>query len=271
MAHTWWSHHLYCPDCYGGAGGCTDNLFPTLHSPSSWFIFVWPALLHLLNCQLFRLEQLPNPLIHMEQGGTTESFFFFLFFIFILNCAVNCAYPVFFFFASVSCCYSSCFILRNRMKFEVWYKKWEESPVLLLCYYVWTRHTWLAVYVFAAVGWRDELCKCMSNVWWFLPCLHPHILLDSSLPLDRNITSQSRMTMTTESNYYFQLLPCRSVSWLEYAMMATAPLNERQHNFVHTLELAEIFGPPQWAHSSITLRLFVPAYQCWVVFSFCIY
>jgi hypothetical protein len=89
MAHTWWSHHLYCPDCYGGAGGCTDNLFPTLHSPSSWFIFVWPALLHLLNCQLFRLEQLPNPLIRMEQGGTTESFFFFFHFYFELRCKLR--------------------------------------------------------------------------------------------------------------------------------------------------------------------------------------
>ena len=26
---------------------------------------------------------------------------------------------------------------------------------------------------------------------------------------------------------------------------AAAHLNERQHNFVHTPELAEIFGPPQ--------------------------
>jgi hypothetical protein len=53
----------------------------------------------------------------------------------------------------------------------------------------------------------------------------PHILLDSrrppAQPTDRNITSQSRMTMTTESNYYFASLSLAlksssSVSWLEY-------------------------------------------------------
>lgn len=63
-----WSHHLYyVPTVTAGAGGCTDNLFSTLLSPSSWFIFVWPAPLHLLNCQLF-WRGLPNPLYTNTSG-----------------------------------------------------------------------------------------------------------------------------------------------------------------------------------------------------------
>ena len=81
--------------------GCTDNLFSTLHSPSSWFIFVCPTLPHLLNCQLFRRE-LPQPLSYTnirtkqhnrKRENVTHIYNFFFPLPSNLD-DVNCAYPV---------------------------------------------------------------------------------------------------------------------------------------------------------------------------------